>query len=340
MKLNQPKVLIVEEGFLRKDIETFLRSKKIDTKLVSLNPNISLNRNTYIDKLLNIFFRVFKKDIYYYQQKEINYKSEFYLRELKKEIKNDKFDYVLLIIPYHYSKKMVNHLSKQTNVIVAYSWESINSMKEHQLKKISSKIDKMFCFDKNSIDNYSNLNLNYTTNFYYPLVEIENLKDKPLLNESISYVGNLADRRDLKIEEILDFINQEINKNIVIVSHDIDKNVLSQKYNFNYVDAGISLHDYLKITLDSTIILDIQAGWQNGFTFRIFEASYLKKKIITTNQNAKELKFYHPNNIFIYNDKTKHLLNDFIQLPYTEIDSELMEYYRIDNWLKRILEIN
>ncbi len=339
MELKQPKVLIIEEGFLRRDIETFLNSKNFESKLISVNPNIVLKKNTYVDKLFNIFFRVFKKDIYYYQQKEINYKSEFYLRELKKEIKNDKFDYILLIIPYHFSVKLVNYLANHSNKIIAYSWESLNNVKENQIKKIISQLDKIYCFDKNTVNNYTNLDLHYTTNFYYPVTEIEELKDNVVQSNCISYVGNLADRRDLKIEEILDCVTIGIDKNIVIVSYDINKKELSQKYHFNYIDGGISLHDYMKITLNSTIVLDIQAGWQNGFTFRIIEASYLKKKIITTNQNAKELKFYHPNNIFIYNDETKHLLNDFVQLPYIEIDSELIEYYRVDNWLKRILNL-
>lgn len=336
---NKPKILIIEEGFLRKDIEYYLNSVDFDAKLISLNPNIQIKSNKYLDKILNIYNRVVKKNIYYFEEKSIKYKNRFYLNQIKKEIEFLNFDYILLIVPYHYSSQVINYLSKHTNKIIGYSWDSINNKKEHQLIKFNNKISKLFCYDKNSINNFTKLNLIYTTNFYYPLEEIEIYKNTTRPVNKISYVGNLADRRDVVIEEILDNIEGKVEYDINIVKHDFKQSLLKDKYKFNYLEAGISLHDYMKITLNSEIILDIQLGWQNGFTFRIIEASYLKKKIITTNQFATELKFYHPDNIFIYNEETKHLLNDFSLKPYTEIDSSLIEYYRIDNWLKRILEL-
>lgn len=337
---NKLKILIIEEGFLRKDIENFLNTKSFDAKLISVNSNIADRKKTSVDKFLNIFYRVFFKNTFYYQNRNINHKNKFYLKEIKNKIKIEHFDVVLLIVPYHYSYKLVSFLSRYSNKIVGYAWESINNEKENQLEKILDFFEDIYCFNKASINNYINLKLKYTTNFYYPIAEIETLKKEVKQQKLISYVGNLADRRDLKIEYILDNIGTDIKTNIKIVTHKFNKSTLSQKYNFDYIDDGISLNEYLKITLNSSIVLDIQVGWQNGFSFRIIEASYLEKKVITTNQNAYELKFYHPNNIFIFNEETKHLLNDFIHKPFVKIEKDLIEYYRVDNWLNRILKLS
>ncbi len=335
---ENPKILIIEEGFLRKDIAVFLNNHDYDVTLISLNPNLTRKSKTYFDKILNIYNRVLKKNIYYYEDKNIKLRNKSYYNVIKKEINSIQFDYILIFIPYNFTSKIINYLSKHSDVLIAYCWDSINLEKKHQLLKFKNKLNKIYCYDKDSINKFKDIDLKYISNFYYPLEEIELLKENVAHNK-ISYVGNIADRRDVTIEKILNNIDEKFIYDINLVIHNLNEDVLCKKYNFNYLKGGISLHDYLKITLNSEIVLDIQLNWQNGFTFRIIEASYLKKKVITTNQNAKELKFYHPDNIFIYNDDTKHLLNNFISIPYKQIDEKLIEYYRVDNWLSRILEI-
>lgn len=336
----KPKILIIEQGFLRKDAFTFLKSKGYDVNHYLLDNNYQTYRRFY-DKYINIFKRQVLKNTSHWTALDTRDKNRHFIKQIKEHIKGI-YDHIVVIRPDNFSADTLEHLAVHTHQkMTGYLWDSVNDFKAQSLRKSRNMFGDVFCFDRNSVEKYSDLRLGYETNFYYPVEEIENLKKVVhAASRSISYVGNIADRRDKTITDILDCIDiSKVSHDIHIVKHHMDEEMLEKKYPFHYLDGGISIHDYLKITLNSSIVLDIQAGWQNGFTFRIIEANYLKKKVITTNQFAKELKFYHPDNIFIYNQNTKHHIKEFIEKPFFETNPKLTEHYRIDNWLKRILNL-
>ena len=161
----------------------------------------------------------------------------------------------------------------------------------------------------------------------------------------MSYIGNNVEGRYDIISEILrqlevENLNENSKKNEITLVERHSK--LSDSYFSNGIrltNTKISTKEYLNILSQSFLALDLIPPYNNGFSFRLFEATYTKTKLITTNQFVKELRFYHPDNIFIYNEQTKHMLSDFIKKPFVEIEPELIEYYCIDNWLKRILEL-
>lgn len=336
----KPKILIIEQGFLRKDAFTFLRTQGYDVDYYLIDNNYPSQRRFY-DKYINIFKRQVLNNTSHWTDLDIRDKNRHFVKQIKEHIKG-MYDHIVVIRPDNFSAETLKYLSAHTHQkMTGYLWDSINDFKAQPLRRSRNLFADVFCFDKNSVEKYTELRLGYETNFYYPVQEIENLKrNVHAASRSISYVGNIADRRDKTITDILDCIDlSEFSLDIHIVKHQMDEDILEKKYPFLYLDYGISIHDYLKITLNSTIVLDIQAGWQNGFTFRIIEANYLKKKVITTNQFAKELKFYHPDNIFIYNQNTKQNLAAFMEKPFFESEKSAIEYYRIDSWLKRILHL-
>ena len=79
----------------------------------------------------------------------------------------------------------------------------------------------------------------------------------------------------------------------------------------------------------------------NGLSFRFFEALYYQKKLITNNTDIINYEFYNPNNIMIidYNNYTQASILEFLDKEYVNIDSEIINKYSFDNWLKRILEL-
>lgn len=339
MDLSKKKILIIEQGFLRKDVTEILSDNNINAELLSLKGQefFKIKKN-FIHKYLNIFNRLILKKYDYWDNLILKIGNNSHIKDLEK-IKNKKYDFAIIICPYHFSEKFILKLKNHTDKIIAYSWESLNDKKVSNYIQIKKYISNFFCFDKNTISKYPNLNIKYSTNFFYPIKEIEKLNSENTNQNIISYVGNLADRRDLIIEKILDNIHlNKYKKNIhIVVPTEFDRTSLSTKYNFNYLDGGISLHEYLRITAKSNIVIDIKVGWQNGFTFRLFEAVHLKKKIITTNSFVTELEFYHPNNIFIFNEESASKLDDFLEKPYFEISDEIINKYRADYWIQRIL---
>lgn len=332
------KVLIVEHGFLREEAFEFLHAQGIKADFLKILPHQPFVKNT-IHRLLNIFNRLVLKNRNYLDDAAFNDKNRQFLQQIYNKIPQ-RYDYILFIRHDNFNEKLVKYISQYGDNIIGYLWDSVNDSKEKKLIKTIKFFNKIYCFDKDSISRYAHLKMNYATNFFYPIREIED-KITPLKHHVISYVGQLANRRDITIKKIIDKISSELNVSYdlnIVIPAGLEHSELVNHPEIKYLEHGISLHEYLRITARSSVVLDIQISYQNGFTFRIFEASHYRKKIITTNPNVKELEFYHPNNIFIFTDETSsEALNDFLRKPHQEIDESLINKYRLDYWLENIL---
>lgn len=332
----QKKILIIDQGLLSKEIELLSNSEVL---INVLYVNLPENKYPYsfLDKYINIINRVFLNNNNYPQNKEYNYNSNSYLNDFRNNKKKEYYDHVLITRPDNFNSNFLSEVSKITNNIVGYMWDTISDDKYNRLINNRKYFKNLYCYDKKSIEKYPSLNLRYTSNFYYPISDLD-VKNKDLF---LSYIGNHLDGRKDLILKILNSISL-INKDIKIVLVERTKNLLNSIYifdNFTITSEKVKTEEYLQILSNSIISLDLIPSFNNGFSFRLFEATYVKTKLITTNQTAKELQFYHPNNIFIYNEETKHLLNDFINKPFIDVDKDLIEYYRFDNWLYRILKL-
>jgi hypothetical protein len=62
-------------------------------------------------------------------------------------------------------------------------------------------------------------------------------------------------------------------------------------------------------------------------------------KVITTNSSVVNYDFYHPNNIFVFNDNYLDL-KEFIELPYKILPVEITNKYKFINWFNSNLEKN
>ena len=65
------------------------------------------------------------------------------------------------------------------------------------------------------------------------------------------------------------------------------------------------------------------------------ESLFFKRKLITNNKEVMKYEFYNPNNIFILEKDNFEKINEFINSKYEDIDSKIVDYYDIENWLKR-----
>lgn len=70
-----------------------------------------------------------------------------------------------------------------------------------------------------------------------------------------------------------------------------------------------------------------------GLSLRFFEAMEFQKKLITTNKEIFDYDFYHPNNIYVYGHSTMSM-EAFLSLPYNEIESEITDKYKLNEWIK------
>ena len=106
----------------------------------------------------------------------------------------------------------------------------------------------------------------------------------------------------------------------------------------------IPTKEFRRIIASSNVILDTSAPYQNGLTARFMWALGLGKKIITTNSIVNHYDFYTPDQVLMIpsdsiKSKEKEILC-FIQSDY-EVNPnqrEILDKYRIDNWLRTIIE--
>jgi hypothetical protein len=106
----------------------------------------------------------------------------------------------------------------------------------------------------------------------------------------------------------------------------------------------IPTSEFRRLIQASDIIVDTSADHQDGMTARFMWALGAEKKIITTNQNAKKYDFYSPLQIYVITN-IKEDINckefvDFVCSRFypTQNMRKIAEKFRIDNWMKSMLE--
>ena len=100
-----------------------------------------------------------------------------------------------------------------------------------------------------------------------------------------------------------------------------------------------SIEEVGELIKASDIIIEIQRTEQIGLSFRIFEALGYHKKLITTNADVMNYDFYHPQNILVIDPENPKIPEEFVNSQYLEIDRSILDFYKIDTWVKRVFEL-
>ena len=94
--------------------------------------------------------------------------------------------------------------------------------------------------------------------------------------------------------------------------------------------------DYLKKVANSRCIIDLVPRQDCGLTLRPLEALFFGKKLLTNYKDIANYDFYDKANVFILGKDNTEYLKDFINSPYKEIKSDIIDYYSYESWLERI----
>jgi len=115
-------------------------------------------------------------------------------------------------------------------------------------------------------------------------------------------------------------------------------------YSNYYIQQPVPLDKFRTLTAESEIVVDTNAPHQDGLTARFMWALGQGKKILTTNRASQLYDFYSSEQVFIV-DNIKDIgkgasLENFAKRPLmlsTE-QRDLIDKYRIDNWVKYLLD--
>lgn len=90
---------------------------------------------------------------------------------------------------------------------------------------------------------------------------------------------------------------------------------------------------YMEQASQSRCIVDIVKTGEHSCTLRPLEALALHKKLITNNPNVRNYAFYHPQNVFVFGVDDVASLPQFMQNPFVELPTEVVESFDVSHWV-------
>lgn len=266
-------------------------------------------------KIINGITKLFGKNI----------KKKYFWGEILRKI-TEKQDVIFIIRPDLLEKSLLEELKKKTDSFIAYYYDSCK--KYPKQFEIIHFFDEIYSYEKEDIEKYHFLE---TNNFIY---------DEEIEPKEIKYdIFNISSY-DSRIDEI-----DEISKKLYDSGLKIHFILFwFEKLNYQHlisITKYLTLEETKNFISESRAMIDIQRRDQSGLSFRTFESLGYRKKLITTNILVKNYDFYHPNNILIINTSNINTseIENFLELPYSEIPQEIIEKYHVKNFVKKIFKL-
>lgn len=216
-----------------------------------------------------------------------------------------------------YSSRIVKWIikNKKDARLIFWFWNPVNVGLLNELRSLSCEL---WSFDKNDCKKYG---LNYNAQFYFHTVHAVPAKR----DHDIVFIGRDKNRLSKLIELKQLFDSNGLNTYFHIVS--------DKSFTLNNKTKPIPYDELLSITMRSNAILDLVQDGQSGLTLRTMEGIYLRRKIITNNQEIKYMDFYTPENIFILGVDDIASIKQFVSSPYLDLPNSIMAKYDFGNWL-------
>ena len=225
--------------------------------------------------------------------------------------------------------RSLRYLKGNNNDVRLFLWNIVDDFigrlktenKEANMEYVKACFDKVYSFDKSDCEKYG---LEYFPPLYSSQVMLENLTPKI----DIVFLGAEKGRFE-ELENVYRlFRNYEQHYHIYKKG-----NRLTNNNGLTTSNEKVSYKKYLEWINETKCILDIPQDGQIGFTIRILEAAFLKKKLITTFSGIKNYLLYNPSNIYIVGEDDPERIEDFILSEYSEVNKEILSYYDCKTWL-------
>ena len=223
-------------------------------------------------------------------------------------------------------KYILKHCKKNNKRLIVWYWNIVS--REEVSPQWCNKLGvETWSFDKKDAENY---HMCYNGTYYFDGLEYK----KSSIKKDIFYIGVEKKGR----VELINALKRICEENGLIIDANIVKN---PNYNGDGSINYVKNMDYLEILQnisESRCILDINNVNQVGLTLRPLESLFFEKKLITNNKNIKNMSFYNKNNIFIIGEDSYSDLAYFIKSPYIKINKKVVEKYKFESWLDRIIK--
>ena len=327
MKAKQNILLIYKNQTLSKVFENNLSYEGYDVEVLLKEPYRPYQLS-FIQRIINIMFRVLK--VYDYPVKAAQYNFKKYCEKSLKNLASKSYDYCLVIRGDLVPEQVIRHGRSISRRMIDFQLDGLS---------VSSKIldyqkyfDDIFVFDPDDVKKYPEAALHFLPNCYFGEPDFSIPSEIDLL-----YIGQYLDERNVQLKNLHQYLEEHQlsytshtslyrGRDFIPLHHKILHHKISTTYQENI--------DFVK---KSKTLIDFKRDEHDGLSLRFFEAMQYGKKIITDNFSVKNYDFYHPNNIFVTDFVHLDGIVDFLNKPYQSLPSELVEKYSFKNWINTIL---
>lgn len=263
--------------------------------------------------------------------------NKYYIDCLKK-CDND-CDIIFIIRGYYISASVFHYIKKKyPNIkICTYQWDSVKNNPNALI--VAQYGDRNSTFDPMDAKKY---NWNYRPLFYF---ETTNSNKNRIYD--LAFISSLHSQRIKIFNKLKSY--REYKKFLYMYSHAV--NYYKQKYlykNNDYIECtdkdikfiSLSVEKANKVMSESRVIIDYTHPNQTGLTMRTCESIGHRCKLITNNSYVKNMDFYNPNNIFVFDQDNFSIPSYFMNSKYQDIDKEIFYKYSIECWIKEIIGID
>lgn len=273
-----------------------------------------------------------RENLYSLILKRLNlYNNKDFHQEIKRYFSLHKYDIFFVIGGRRLSIELLNYLRSEYKSVkfVMYQWDSI---KNFDYRSILSSFDSVKTFD--SIDSKI-LNIDYYPLFYKKNdVYVDTTFDFLFVGiwhsdriEILNNIYNVATKKGMTCDFKV-YYPYYMYFYLVYIKR------LKIKSQF-FIHKPIPLRVTQNLYRQARCIVDIAHPQQSGLTMRTIETLGNRKKLLTTNTNIVNEKFYDPSQIQVLDRDIDNLELNFIYNKYVE--SEDIISLEITNWVKNLL---
>ena len=317
--LKNKKIAIIAThsfGYIDFLIEKLNSVPNVDLTYINIDAIPFAYKNNF-SRVSNFFLKLFSLR----SLKEKN-RTNFIYEKIKGDIL---FDQVLIIRPDMLEREALTFFRSRSIKMTTFLFDGIENFKNQ--KKTLSFFDTIYSYDKKDVEKYK---FEFLTNYIYDDV----IEKKKIVNQIFAITS--YDKRFYFLENLANYLD----KNAVSFQFIVKKDKIFPHKNIEIINDYLSISEVKKLIATSQVLVDVQKENQYGLSFRIFEALGYEKKLITNNIDIVNYDFYDENNIFIVSENNIEIPLQFFETEYKKIDSNIINKYKMTNWIYTVFDIN
>lgn len=218
---------------------------------------------------------------------------------------------------------------RHKNLSIVYLFSNIVSISGAKVYNIICRINKVFdlvfAFDKEDANKFG---FEYSPLIYTTEVQMPPIADD--LENDLFYLGMAKDRYDTLIELFEKATEEGLKCDFTIVGVPKEK----QKYTNVIKYAPVSYDTAIRGMANAKCIVDIIQDNSTGLTIKNCEALAFGRKLITSNPHVRDVEFYHPENICVYNNQMS--IKEFIETPFLNYTNSEKMYFAPERLFEKI----